>query len=119
MQRRLDRGFRGLIVWQEAKILTKKVYELTKKFPKDELFGLTSQLRRASSSIMANLAEGSAMPTKAHRDAYYVRARASTVEVDNFAELTFELGYLTKEEFDDLSDHCARIVHLVTRLIAS
>jgi len=116
MKRRFTKGFRELIAWREAKALTLNVYRLTSNFPKEEIFGVTNQLRRASSSIMANLAEGSAMPTKAHRDSYYFRARASTTEVDNFSELAFALRYITEEEFDDLSDHCARIVSLITRL---
>ena len=117
MPREKEFGFRSLIVWQEAKALVLKVYRLTARFPKEELFGMTSQMRRAASSITANIAEGSAMPTKAHRIAFYTRARGSAVEVDNFAELAFDLQYLTKEEFDDLLDHCARISHLTTRLI--
>lgn len=117
MHREKEFGFRSLIVWKEAKALAIKVYRLTKQFPKEELFGITSQMRRAASSITANIAEGSAMPTKAHRIAFYVRARGSAVEVDNFAELAFDLQYLTKEEFNDLLDHCARVTHLTTRLI--
>ena len=116
MQRRFTKGFRALVAWQEAKALTLKIYRLTKTFPKEELFGLTSQLRRAASSIIANLAEGSAMPTKGHRDAYYYRARGSCTEVDNFSELTFELQYISEKDFNDLSDHCARIIYLITRL---
>jgi four helix bundle protein len=118
MPREREFGFRSLIAWKEAKALAVKVYRLTAKFPKEELFGITSQMRRAASSITSNIAEGSAMPTKAHRIAFYVRARGSTVEVDNFAELAFDLQYLTREEFDDLVDHCARVSHLITRLIA-
>ncbi|MDD5055076.1 MAG: four helix bundle protein [Candidatus Peribacteraceae bacterium] len=117
MKQIFNKGFRELIAWQEAKKLTMKVYCLTRKFPKEELFGLVSQLRRASSSVMANIAEGSAMPTKAHRDSFYYRARGSATEVDSFAELSLELVYLTAAERDDLCDHCRRIVYLITRLI--
>lgn len=116
MNRRFMKGFRELIAWKEAKLLTLKIYHLTSKFPKEEIFGMKSQLRRASSSIMANIAEGSAMPTKAHRDSFYFRARGSATEVDNFGELSFELHYITQEEFDDLSDHCARVIYLITHL---
>jgi len=110
-------GFRKLIAWQEAKNLALKVYVVTKKFPKNEQFGLVSQLRRAASSIMANLAEGSAMPTKAHRESYYARARGSTIEVDNFSELSFGLHYLSQEEYEDLSGHAARVSYLITKLM--
>ncbi len=117
MKHSFAKGFRELIAWQEAKKLAIKVYEITRKFPKEELFGIVSQLRRASSSVMANLAEGSAMPTKAHRDSFYVRARGSATEVDNFCELSFELKFISKEEFEDLCDHCRRVIYLVTRLM--
>ncbi len=109
-------GFRKLIAWREAKALTLKIYKITKKFPREEQFGLISQMRRAASSTMANLAEGSAMSTKAHRDSYYMRARGSAVEVDNFLELSFELEYMTNAEFEDLSGHTGRVIFLITQL---
>ena len=117
MSKNEEFGFRRLIAWKEAKALALKVYLLTKKFPKEELFGMTSQMRRAGSSIGANLAEGSSMPTKAHRIAFYYRARGSAVEVDYFAELSFELQYLSKQESDDLIGHSARVVYLISKLI--
>lgn len=110
-------GFRRLIAWQEAKKLTIKIYVLTRQFPKDEQFNLISQLRRASSSVMANIAEGSAMPTKAHRDSFYMRARGSTVEVDSFIELSYELQYISQPEREDIQDHCARLSYLLTQLV--
>lgn len=115
--RRRTEGFRKLIAWQEAKSLTLKIYRLTKAFPAHEQFHLVSQLRRASSSIMANLAEGSEMPTMAHRRAYYHRAKGSSTEVDNHVELSFDLQYVTLPEYEDIADHCARLSHLIKRLI--
>jgi len=117
-RRRVD-GFRKLIAWQEAKALTIGIYRLTRRFPIEERYQLVSQLRRAAASTMANLAEGSAMPSRAHQNAYYVRARASATEVDNHVELSFELQYCTSDEFRDVSDHCSRLIHLIARLIAA
>lgn len=119
MEIKYHKGFRDLITWQEAKNLTVKIYELTKDFPKTEQFGLISQLRRASSSIMANLAEGSAMPTKAHRLAFYVRARGSVIEVENFMELVFALRYVSQDAYDDIVDHTTRLSYLITKLLQS
>lgn len=110
-------GFRNLIAWKESKILTIYIYKLTESFPSSERYNLIDQMRRASSSIMANLAEGTAMATKPHQQSYYVRSRGSTVEIDNFAELSFELGYITREEYDHIVDHCARLGYLITKLI--
>lgn len=120
MQRTYTEGYRKLIAWQEAKKLTLKIYEVTRGFPREEQFHLVPQLRRAASSVMVNLAEGSAMPTKAHRSVYYARARASAVEVDNFIELSFALKYLAREQHDDLLDHVARVTYLIiTQLMNS
>ena len=119
MNRRYNSGFRTLVVWQEAMKLTLHIYEVTKNFPKEELFHLVSQLRRAASSIAANIAEGSAMPTKAHRDSFYARARGSTVEVDTFVELSFGLKYLQEKQANELQDHCARLTYLLTKLMNS
>ena len=68
---------------------------------------------------MANLAEGSAMTTKEHRNSYYVRAKGPVTEVDNFAELCLELKYIEKAMYDDLVGHCARLAYLIERLISS
>ncbi|MDO8649465.1 MAG: four helix bundle protein [Candidatus Peregrinibacteria bacterium] len=112
-------GFRKLIAWQEAKTLALSIYKLTEKFPTKEQFHLVSQLRRAASSVMANLAEGSAMPTKAHRLSYYARARGSAVEVDNHLELSLGLHYITQEEFDQAEGQLAKVTFLITRLLQS
>ncbi len=117
MNHKFTLGFRGLIAWKEAKLLVLEMYKITASFPSSEQYGLTSQIRRAAVSIMANLAEGSAMPTQAHRNAYYARSRGSASEVDNYMDIVVELGYITKEKCIQFNDHCARIVYLITRLI--
>ena len=109
-------GFRSLIVWKEAKALALKIYQSTKKFPQYEQFHLTLQLRRAATSAMTNLAEGSAMTTRAHRNSYYTRAKGSVVEVDNFTELVHDLRYISTEEYDDIVSHCARLAYLIEQL---
>ncbi len=119
MQRKYNHGFRSLIVWQEAKKLANTIYDLTKTFPKDEQFVLVSQLRRAATLVMANIAEGSSMPTKAHRDSFYFRARGSVVEVDCFIEFAADRKYLIESKQHDIQDHCARLTYLLTKLIQS
>jgi four helix bundle protein len=114
-----DVGFRRLIVWQEAKRLCVSIYQITASLPKSEQFNMTSQLRRATSSVMANIAEGSAMPTKAHRIFFYVRARGSVVEVDTFINLACALGMVSDEIARPYIDHCARLSFLLTRLVQS
>src|SRR3989338_3703908 len=94
------KGFRQLIAWQESHRLTLFIYKITAHFPRSELFALVSQMQRASSSIGAQLAEGSRMPTKPHQKLYYDRAYSSGAEVDNFLELAHDLKYISDEEYE-------------------
>lgn len=111
-----QKGFRNLIVWREAHSLTVALYKATCVFPKHEQYGITSQLRRASSSIGAQLAEGSRMRTGAHRRIYYERAYASAAEVDNFLELSRDLGYLDEPEYKNLLNAVNRVSYLLRQL---
>ncbi len=119
MQTRTYRkGFRDLIVWQESKKMAVKIFLMTKTFH-GTTWHLRDQMNRAASSTMANIAEGSAMKTKVHRNAYFIRARGSSVELESFVELCFELALITNEQYEDLLDHIARINYLLTKLIYS
>ncbi len=96
-----QKGFRGLVVWREAHSLTLFVYKLTASYPRSEQFGLISQMRRAASSIAAQIAEGSQMITMNHRKLYYDRAYASAAELDSFLELSLDLEYITKNIYEE------------------
>lgn len=114
-----NKGFRKLLVWQNAHHFTVDIYRITKKFPFDETYGLISQLKRASSSIDAQIAEGSRMPTMNHRKLYYDRAYASAAEIDNFLELAHDLNYLSPEDYQVLLAKLNYISVLLHRLSAS
>lgn len=73
--------FKDLVVWQEAKSLTGDIYEVSRKFPKDELFAMTSQLRRAAVSIPSNIAEGQGRLTKGEFLHFLGNARGSLLEL--------------------------------------
>jgi len=93
-------GYRDLRVWQSGYELTLELHRLTKKFPKEETFGLTSQMRRAAASIPANIAEGY---ERNHRKEYLQFlhiAKGSLGELDTYLLLARDLGYLAIEEFD-------------------
>ena len=81
-------SFEKLEVWVEAKELSKVIYTVTKDFPSDEKFGLTSQLRRASISICSNIAEGSARKTNKDKAHFTTMAFSSAVEVLNQVIIT-------------------------------
>jgi four helix bundle protein len=109
-------GFRKLIAWQEAHRLTLFIYRVTKNFPREEIYGVISQLRRASSSIAAQITEGSRMPTSNHRKAYYDRAYSSAAEVDYFLELSKDLEYLNSEDYEKLLEQLNKVSYLTKKL---
>lgn len=112
-------GFRKLLAWQMAHTLTLEIYRVTRNFPKSELYGMSSQLQRASSSIAAQIVEGSRLPTADHRRIYYDRAYASAAEVDYFLQLAHDLKYLSDTEYQHLLKQIYYVSVLVHRLSVS
>ncbi|MDP2691684.1 MAG: four helix bundle protein [bacterium] len=108
-----DRSFRRLIVWREAKKLTINIYQMTKRFPKEEKYSMTNQMRRAANSIMANIAEGNERKSKNDCCRFLEVARGSLVEVDCFIDLAYELTYLSDTDFKTLSDQIAKTGYLL------
>lgn len=90
------KSFEDLIVWKEAQNLAVSIYKETKDFPSDEKFGLTNQIRRASVSISANIAEGFGRNSAKNKLQFYTIAYGSLLEVKNFIYLAQKLGYLDK-----------------------
>ncbi|OGU19071.1 MAG: four helix bundle protein [Ignavibacteria bacterium GWA2_55_25] len=97
------RGFRDLIVWKKAHALTLAVYKTTRQFPKEELYGLTSQIRRSSSSIAANIAEGCGRRTNADFARFLQISFSSASEVEYHLILAHDLELLDKNIFEQLS----------------
>lgn len=92
------KDYRTLQVWQRSHQLTLMIHALTKRFPKEELFGLTSQLRRASCSIPANLVEGCGRDSDAELKRFVGITHGSASELEYFVLLSAELGYLSGDE---------------------
>ncbi len=88
------KDFRDLEVWRKAHELTLAVYRNTETFPKHELFGLTSQMRRCSASIAANIAEGCGRSNNGDMHRFLQNAMGSAVELDYHVLLAADLGYL-------------------------
>ncbi|MGY5351658.1 four helix bundle protein [Wenyingzhuangia sp. IMCC45533] len=95
-------SFEKLIVWQDSKELVKEVYKITKNFPKSEIYGLSSQLRRASISVSSNLAEGSSRKTYKDKAYFSTIAYSSLVEVLNQVIISYELGYINAEKYKEI-----------------
>jgi S23 ribosomal protein. len=95
-------SFEKLDVWNEAKDFTKEIYTVTSKFPDNEKFGITSQMRRASVSICSNIAEGSARRSNKEKAHFTTISFGSAVEVLNQLILAVELGFITHENYQKL-----------------
>ena len=113
------KSFTDLIAWREGHALVLMVYRMTKAFPKEEIFGLTSQVRRASVSITSNIAEGFTRQTKADKVHFYTMALASLSEVQNQSLVARDIEYLGKKEFDELAERSIRVSKLLNGLIRS
>ena len=116
---RTGKGFRKLIVWQKAHQLVILVYKLTEKFPKHEMFGLTSQLRRAMVSVPANVAEGYGAGGKGQFGRYLDIAQGSLAEAEYYLILAQDLSYITPSQYEQTESLRAETGFLLHRLIES
>ena len=92
------KNYQDLIVWQKAMDLVVEIYRLTKKFPKEEFYGLTNQMRRAAVSIPSNIAEGHTRNSRREYLNFLSVAQGSRAEVETQMLIAVRLGYLTSEE---------------------
>lgn len=107
-------NYQDLILWQKAMSLAELVYTLTKQFPKEEIYGLTSQLRRAVVSIPSNIAEGQARTGTAEFRNFLSIASGSRAEVETQLILAKKLAYISEAELNnalDLSNEIKRMTH--------
>ncbi len=96
--------FTDLEVWQKSRDLSLIIYTETQNFPKSEFFGLTNQLRRAATSISANIAEGMGRGSFADRVRFYYNARGSVYEVESHLIISKELAFLNKDKWNVIMD---------------
>jgi four helix bundle protein len=93
------KNYKNLTVWQDSHELVLSVYKETKAFPKEEVYGITSQLRRAAASIPANIAEGCAKSSDREFNRFLQIAMGSLNESEYFLFLSKDLNYLTEENY--------------------
>ena len=113
------KNYQELIVWQESYQLTLRMYKLTESFPREEMYGLTSQIRRAALSVPANICEGFNRQTKKEYLQFLYIARGSLQEVDFLVLLSKDLNYIKKGEFLGLKSKIDLIGKLLSGLINS
>jgi four helix bundle protein len=112
-----EKGFRKLLVRQKAHQLVLMIYKFTEKFPKHEMFGLTSQIRRAIVSVPANMAEGYATGGKGQFGRYLDMAQGSLAEVEYYLILALELKYINQTEYEQTESLRSETGFLLHRLI--
>ncbi|MDR1812999.1 MAG: four helix bundle protein [Candidatus Fibromonas sp.] len=108
--------YKELIVWQEAMNLAEMIYAQTKNFPKEELYGIISQIRRAAVSIPANIAEGYGRKNRAEYLNFLSIANGSLTETETHLLLSKRIGYLTKEQMNELQKQLNIVGKLLTAL---
>lgn len=109
--------FTDLYAWQESHKLVLKIYELTKSFPKEEIFALTSQIRRAAVSITSNIAEGFSRATSVDKAHFYTMAHGSLTEVQNQLIIAKDVNYVSQNAYDDISSQSICAHKLISGLI--
>ncbi|CAN5606482.1 four helix bundle protein [soil metagenome] len=113
----LNLNHKKLKAWQLAIQLYKEVLLLVRKLPKEEIFNLTSQIKRAALSVSNNIAEGAARKSSAERKRFYEVARSSDVEVDNCFEVILTVEYLSKEDILIAENLVEQIFKLLSAMI--
>ena len=117
MEDNMSNKFEKLDVYQEAHSFVIIIYKLTSKFPKDESFGLISQIRKASVSVVANIVEGNARNHKKEFIQFLYLSNGSLEEVKYYLILSKDLGYLSTSEYDNLQVRAEKISKMINGLI--
>lgn len=113
------KSFKDLIAWQESHKLVLAIYRITKKFPKDEIFGLTNQMRRAAVSIISNLAEGFSRQSYKDKIQFYSIALGSLTELQSQFLVAKDIDYLESADFELLENQSIVAHKLINGLIKS
>ncbi|HMF58262.1 MAG TPA: four helix bundle protein [Pyrinomonadaceae bacterium] len=111
------KSHRDLVAWQKAMDLVAHVYEINKNFPKDELYGLTNQMRRAAVSIPANIAEGQGRRSKKEFQQFLGNARGSLLELDTHLELSRRFGYIELRQYSEVQTQIREVGRLINGLL--
>lgn len=119
MEQKKIQSFTDLIAWQEGHKLVLNIYKVTKSFPKEEMFSLTNQLRRAVVSVTSNIAEGFNRKTLSDKSHFYTMSHGSVAEVQNQLLIARDLQYLDQKQFSQIAEQTVLTHKLLTGLIKS
>ena len=112
-------NFEEMPVWQDAQDYAVAVYAITKNYPKEEKYALVDQMRRAASSVSANIAEGFGRNSDTHKETtrFYRIALGSLLEVKNFVYLSLRLDYISSEDADELVNMSENLHNQITAIL--
>jgi len=110
---------RDLIAWQKAMDLVVETYKVSRDFPKEELYGLTSQMRRAAVSVPANIAEGQGRRLSGEFIHFLGNARGSLLELDTHWEIALRLGYIEQKKYQPVQDQIQEVGRILNGLLRS
>jgi four helix bundle protein len=111
------KDFRKLLVWEKAHQLTLAIYRVTAAFPREEIYGLTSQMRRAASSIPSNIAEGCGREGDAELSRFCLMARGSASELEYQILLSRDLKLIQPNDYEHLTQQTVEIKRMLTVLV--
>jgi four helix bundle protein len=115
----MSNSYKDLIVWQRAVTMVTEVYRATQSFPREETYGLTSQLRRSAVSVASNIAEGQGRISKGEFRQFLGMARGSLIEMETQIVIAGNLGYMKNETADHLTTCSAEVSRLLHGLMQS
>lgn len=111
-------SYKDLIVWQKSLLLTKEIYRITKSFPSSEMYGLTSQLRRASVSVVSNIAEGFSRKSPRENGQFISIAFGSTSEIETQLIIARELSFIAQDAFSDIESILIEVRKMLNVLLS-
>ena len=112
-------SYKELVVWQVAMDLVRDIYRATKLFPREEVYGITSQLRRSAVSVPSNIAEGQGRATRGEFVQFLCNARGSLFELETQLIIAKDLGYLNDSSSVETTEKLTRVAQLLNALISS
>jgi len=113
------KSFTDLDAWKEGHKLVLMIYEITKQFPKDELFGLTSQIRRCAVSVTSNIAEGFSRSSYKEKAHFYFISLGSTTELQNQLLISRDIKYINEDKFAVIAEKTIKVHKIINGLIKS
>ena len=113
------KSFKDLIAWQKAHAIVLVIYETTKLFPKEEQFGLTSQMRRCAVSITSNIAEGFSRKTYKDKSQFYSISLGSLTELQSQVQISYDIKFISSQQYSDLDNRLEEVNKILNGLIKS